>query len=531
MIAPSLASPSDDNAQADPSSLLIDTSRKELKRELEKRRMSLTVAEATFLDQLVIHGNEVEVTLAQRQLENNDLFFEEEDDAEDFEEKPRPKLQRQLSLGSQRRLKVLQDRKEQGKSPLWQAHESGLAVTHAGSRLSLLVRQGSLSSISTGNNAPPTDIFRRLDPKKPYKRSNSISTPPRIPAPVKFSIRRNSSSSRKSVSFHPSTPLVSPSKKKVVRPDSDTQGQEISGRPPLFQRSDSVTSIPSIRPAQPIRSDSLTSIPSIPNIQMAQPVRSESASSISSLHLANAIPNTDSIFLSRQTSTASVPSLHQANSVHSSAISRKTSVSSIPSLHEANSVHSEAKNSLLQESLETARNSLMADVPKEQQLIAPLSATPDIAAAWLQQQQGKFQSKSLLDDNSTVGSFPPAIAIPSTVTEGSSEKDSMEQAVLMRRASKNLYEGEGIELVPNKPRDIQPSALHRFESVDISAFSCNSMDESSHYGINNADDIFRINDLRRSLSEEDAGSANMRDLFVGANRTYLLDSVKGLMSS
>jgi hypothetical protein len=561
------------------------SSRESLRRQVELRRMTLTCPERNFLDHLVIHGNEVEVQLAFEKLGDDDIFFDwqtprhlkaghdhskKEEKAEDHREQapsPRPFLNRDLSIGSQRRLKIIEDRKQE-KSALWQAHESGIAVTQSASKKSLLNRTGSFTSVLSGNShgqiplvpsanslasstvsgvQQSAEIFRRVETNKMraaspmrkarYQRSRSLVMipPPRVPEPVKITAaRRSSSASRKSVTFHPETPHRE-SKKTLRRSVSDifsppsldddndaTDPKPTSrGRPPLAQRSDSVTSIPSIQYAHPVRSDSISSIPSIHH---ANAIRSDSIGSIPSIHHANAI---------RSNSVASIPSIHSAHPIHNR--DRSESLSSIPSIHHGNCINSlfedddpRSPGTVSEKKILIHRNSVVDE--NNQQLFPTYSATPDIASVWLNQKQGHFKSKAI--DVESTNSFPPVITIPSTNTDETEGTETPEaektfvvnnKSVLVRRASRNIYEGEGMEVTEldenERPMTETQSFFGRFESMNMSIRTCNSFDDEtmSHYSQrqNNYDDIFRSS-IRRTLSDEEVAAAN---ILVGSSGT------------
>ncbi|KAL3939015.1 MAG: hypothetical protein SGBAC_006180 [Bacillariaceae sp.] len=458
------------------------TSREGLKKQVERRRMTLTVPERNFLDHLCVHGNEVEVQLAYERLGDEDLFFDWQtprhlkasenqapedkdvffggnvgagtgtgtgaDRTSDSEPAsntsgndtvppaapPLPlAMQRVVSVGSQRRAQILEDRKH-SKSPLWQAHESGIAVTQAASKKSIFKRTSSAVSIlSNGSAATPQmirdssrfsfasstctansggdggggeadpntmDIFRRVSNKiraasplrkARYQRSKSLTTSnqlqqlsiPLPPPPRRFQQgqgvgqqRRASTSSRKSVTFSPrmtrrnsATAMLvvggkhnnnnNNSNKKAALRRSNSDGISLnkldqqsgstatrppSGRPPLGQRLESMSSIPSIHHASPLRSDS--SMGSIPSIHHANALRSESISSgISS-------PRSQFSAL-RSQSIGSIPSIRHANALRSESVSsipsirhanalRSQSITSIPSIHHANAVRGES---------------------------------------------------------------------------------------------------------------------------------------------------------------------------------------------
>eukprot|EP00980_Cylindrotheca_fusiformis_P009105 scaffold1974_cov75-Cylindrotheca_fusiformis.AAC.2 len=594
-----------------------EDNREVLKREVERRSMSLTGPERTFLDHLAIHGNAVEVQLAVETLENDDLFFDWETPRHLKETslppdvptpEGRPFLERNLSLGSQRRLKILEERKH-AKSALWQAHESGIAITQAASRKSLVKRSSSLTSVLSGSSppfppppsplnqpqvsssssttvvgqSPPADdIFRRSTTTTPrrnrsgmmaaspmrrarHQRSQSMivsPTPPRVPTPVRFATSRRRSSSNKSVSFHPeTTPNDRTKTRKGLRrsvsdslslmakgttttksPTSGTGG--VAGRPPLPQ------------PQQHQRMDSMSSIPSIHH---GHPIRSESISSIPSLHPASAIRSGDSV--------CSIPSLHSAHPIHdrSGDSSTTTTSSTVPPIlqqqqqqqqqqqHQEEEQANKIRNLLddddtVPQSLEESHKTLLPSSPtrkvlvhknsildeNKQTLIPKYSATPDIASAWLKQQQqqqqsgNKYQSKALeFESSSSFLEKEPTDETESTrstivVNDDEDDNDDnhhhlVQKSVLVRRASRNIYDGEGMEVTEldenAKPvLEEQASPAQIWWESNASIRACNSFDDEtmSYYSHrqNNFDEIFRSS-IRRTLSDEEVAAANI----------------------
>eukprot|EP00526_Cylindrotheca_closterium_P001659 CAMPEP_0113660458 /NCGR_PEP_ID=MMETSP0017_2-20120614/32911_1 /TAXON_ID=2856 /ORGANISM="Cylindrotheca closterium" /LENGTH=1135 /DNA_ID=CAMNT_0000575095 /DNA_START=78 /DNA_END=3481 /DNA_ORIENTATION=+ /assembly_acc=CAM_ASM_000147 len=420
------------------------SSREGLKRQVERRRMTLTVPERNFLDHLCVHGNEVEVQLAYERLGDEDLFFDwqtprylkasenqapedepaffsgdntasgtgtadgvtaataasaGQDSATDgnISNVQRPTMQRRVSVGSQRRVQILEDRKSH-KSALWQAHESGIAVTHAASKKSIFKRTSSTVSILSNGSAvapqmvrdssrfsfastntaastsgdgeavrPTMEIFRRVENnnsnankmraasplrKARYQRSQSLTIPGssrdcnvhQIPSPRGFQQRRLSTSSRKSVTFSSQTPPTSMAtrSKSVTLRRSNSDGMALN----KMDSAASSTKPPrsSGRPPLAQRSESMASIPSIHH---AAPLRSESIGSIPSIHHANAVRG-DSVASSRMghgnamrsNSISSIPSIR-----HGTAL-RSGSISSIPSIRHGTALRSDSIGSI-----------------------------------------------------------------------------------------------------------------------------------------------------------------------------------------
>jgi hypothetical protein len=372
-------------------------SRVSLRREVSKKQFSLTVQEQRFLDQLVVHGNDIEVQLAMERLQDEDLFFdnptnaprqdqEDQDQSQQEQQQkregpsssPRPGLTRSSSLGSLRRLEVLAQRKQSTQhTSLWKAHATGLAVTSTASRRSLLVRRESSESAGRpGPGRPPTDIFRNHRgpgpgpaskqpgarnrnkiPRRrlPYRRSQSLhvdstssaastsasnnnnNKPPAIPPPV--SLTRRSSTN---------TVTSQLSRSKSVTFHDDTN----KPRPTLLERLGSNTILPYDVPTphdtddkttddaaedvlRPMVAERQESASSIPSLRLrhAHPIRQDSISSIASLTLHHGHPI-------RQDSVGSLPSLHHGHPI------RQDSVGSLPSLHHGHPIRQDSVGSL-----------------------------------------------------------------------------------------------------------------------------------------------------------------------------------------
>lgn len=534
------------------------SSRDSLRRQLGRRRMSLTVQEQSFLDNLVVHGNEIEVQLAFERLQDEDLFFEYQtpkhiknphdagfdetkvdsnssggDDTREATSvllttaSGRPTLERSNSqLGSQRRLSVLEQRKAcPRQSQLWKAHKTGLAVTNSGSRQSLVRRSSSIGSLSTlgSMRRPPSDIFRPDNSQAQkttssattegqlrqasnvYRRSQSLLLSPLIPKPARFG-RRLSSSSRKSVTFHEKTDGTPKPRPKTIKPMRKLSKDLIPL--PLTERQESSSSIPSLHHGQPIRSDSLSSIPSlhhgvpirsnsissIPSLHHGTPLRSDSIGSVPSIHHGTAI---------RSDSIGSVPSLHQGRPI------RQDSLASIPSIHHAHPIRSDSITSFaslhhgqpLSDStinIHEWLNSTDATIQDAKAvLLQQYAASDDIATAWLNQQKPQEIDSAVTTQADEV---PQAAPQPTP------------KPVLMRMASANLDKGEGVEVsewdglpmansVSSGVRPDYPSMI----SLDTSIRTSNSFDTMQSY---RHPEIFR--GVHRSLSDDD-----MEDIFLG----------------
>lgn len=583
-----------------------ESSRDSLRRHLEHRKMSLTAQEHSFLDRLVIQGNEVEVQLAFERLQDEDLFFdyqtprhlkyhgplgcnfEDKDETEDGQntsehrDEPsvqsfnelgdlggRPSLTRSSSQGSQRRLAVLEQRRNSTHhARLWKAHQSGLAVTSAGSKMSLLFRTTSIESLSTSAGSlrrSPSDIFRpnsknleglkrnsstnslqnifsgpagrQFPPPlprggRPNKRSNSFVGPsvPAIPPPAGIG-RRSSTSSRKSVTFHQETdgiPKLRPKTRQPLlrRSVSDTSFLNLKEEPPQgvgISKEDKpslktlqVTELPEGHPPLLEHFDSTTSFPSLHH---GQPIRQESISSIPSLHHGHLI---------REESISSIPSLHHGHPIRQESISsipslhhgrpiRQESISSVPSLHHGHLLEEQSVSS----NLAGAAERDMAAQDAKALLLQKYAATSDVATKWLEQQGGEASKESSSTTviqplaTSTTTDTTTAISVLTSDTPSnerpSTQVFSPKTTVLMRMASRN--DGEGVEVSEFFDRVHGAEGIPSLVCMDSSIRTCNSFDTSLRSYRH--PEIFRS--VQRSLSEED-----MAHLFLGPTGKYIV---------
>jgi hypothetical protein len=531
------------------------SSREGLRREVQKRRNSLTVYEHHFLEDLAISGNEIEVNLAIERLGDDDLFFEsdspkscdgsgeereiQEEQDGDLAKLPhmaQPKLKRVLSLGSVKRLQVLEQRKQCNlHGRMWKAHESGLAVTQRGSRRSLLVRESSnrsfggrppsaarrrSSSGSTKNWDTSDAAFRKggtlpMDLKKiqpDSRRSQSVSytsqqrsssmiqSIPGMPEPNGFGERNfseRSTGSRKSVTFQTDPSDLakqpkqdSPINHKLMRRSISDSIQYQPQSPPvppraLVSNTSSVGSFASIRPATAIRSDSLASIGSVPSIHHAHQIRSDSIGSIPSIHHAHQIRQ-DSI-----ASMGSIPSLHHGHPLRSSSAWSMASTGDDPD----NEAGKDAKALLF---AQYAAADSIADIWANAPVVVDGKVDGIPSDVNFETPESEDYDRADTDDRGR----PPTLTKPT-------------KPVLMRLASRNLYEGEGIEV--EQMNGSSTSLRYRSMSSmgDLSIRSCSSWDECSarHSEIfrtaTDIDHIFR--GIRNSVSDED-----MSNLFLGS---------------
>ena len=322
-------------------------------------------------------------------------------------------------------------------------------------------------------------------------------------------------------------------------------------------RSESMSSVPSLHHPNPVRGESISSIPSlhhpnpvrgesissIPSIHHPHPVRSESVHSIPSLH--HGRPIRSESFPIRTNSVTSFPSLHHGNSICSNSIVTSNSVVSIPSLHHGHSLHDDASSSYHNSPDRVRRRSSIDSMPQDANLILAhnqryyYSASDDIASKWLQQEETTGEGTT----TSATVSLPDSVTIPFSETHTteaetdvvssetpvdeddddtppqgnsastsprSSTSGSPGKPVLLRLASRNNYQGEGVEVteLASDPRSLFASQRQfSMLSMDASIRTASSWDESSRCF--STSEIFR--NIHRSLSDDD-----MANLYLGS---------------
>ena len=355
-------------------------------------------------------------------------------------------------------------------------------------------------------------------------------------------------------------------------------------------RQDSISSIPSLHHGNALR-DSMSlmgqSISSIPSLHQANPLRDsmsmmgQSTSSIPSLHHANALRDSMSTirrdsattFASagtfpslnpanplRQDSTMSFPSLHHGNPI------RQESMSSVPSIHHGNPIRQDS-----------VASSIPPDAMTQDQMVRQFGVTEEMATAWIQLSSSKNtvdsgDNRSSLISNVTLPSSIPNdveiqdASIAPTMSDGTTATTaastivasddvslltpasnrqaitglvgSRPKPVFLRQASRNTYEGEGVEVseLDDRPLDgtlsetdsyyypYQPPDNGIFRTASLfsqnygSIRTAGSFDDISVYSTygqqQQTSEVFR--DIRRSLSDDNLSS------FVGQNKEFLL---------
>eukprot|EP00533_Pseudo-nitzschia_delicatissima_P000163 CAMPEP_0116104120 /NCGR_PEP_ID=MMETSP0327-20121206/14274_1 /TAXON_ID=44447 /ORGANISM="Pseudo-nitzschia delicatissima, Strain B596" /LENGTH=1110 /DNA_ID=CAMNT_0003596327 /DNA_START=185 /DNA_END=3517 /DNA_ORIENTATION=- len=375
----------------------------------------------------------------------------------------------------------------------------------------------------------------------------------------------------------------------ALRDSISVMGQSTSSIPSLYQGTplgdsmsmmgQSISSIPSLHQANALR-DSMSmmgqSTSSIPSLHQANPLRdSMSAATFASLRPANPL---------RQDSGMSFPSLHHGNPI------RNESMSSFPSLHPGRPIRQDS----------IASSIAPADAMTQDQMVRQFGVTDEMAAAWLQLSSSKTtvdggENRSSLISNLTmppllpndveIPDAPTAPTAASTVDAGESpdgatatttastvvENDdvslltstpastrqpfvglmgSRPKPIFLRQASRNAYEGEGVEVTELDDRPLdgtlsetdsyyyphQPDnngvfrTVLPFQQTYGSIRTAGSFDDVSIFSSfgqqQRTSEVFR--EIRRSLSDE-----NLSNFVGGKNREFYLqipNSTDGTMT-
>lgn len=256
----------------------------------------------------------------------------------------------------------------------------------------------------------------------------------------------------------------------------------------------SIISFPNLRRAAPLRSDSIGSMNSIlsfPSIHMGKPLRSDSIGSL-----------------------LSAPSLAHGRSIHSRQTSFSSVMSATPSLRPAHAIRSASLSSYL-------------------------SGAPSVPSLRLGEAIGSESLATNPTDESDLDEFfdgndHAAWECPMAT------KESAAHHVVLREASKNIYEGEGIE-IENEPTVESVQKARKYRSLvsqgDYSAHSSRSRQSSSILPIKSLDDSFIIrtvdfnrhsSEILRSLSNEDLYSSHNVQTINGGSKNHDVDSVSSV---
>ena len=540
----------DDEAMAKDISVSSISSRDNLRRDIHKRRNTLTREECQFLERLIIEGDEIEVAMAHENLLDDELFFDPENSGTLKDDSDRPwmsergiQLGREFSInsshsgepgldlsnnsrdssrswseamGSEKRREHLESRrKTQMLSRLWNAHANGIAVSKKSSRRVLMARRNSISS-SSGRSSdlyarPETDaIFRNSTRKmaEDTKSEHNLGPLPKFPMD---DIRSDNIRRRRRASFSHPTRSVSGSGSGSGSglPRSPRRSSLRLPTKPTFRRLKSDVSRKSVsfKESQEISAHRVLSEGSLPPIRPQRLVK-------------------------RRDSASSIPSIHHAHPIRSNSIG---SIASFASIHLAHHVHSDSASDILSmldtgdlDSREGRDPSTAAD-QDEKKVDLPTSEEWEIPSEVYQQNQ---QMPPMLDDNKRIDMATKLLTHDRT--------SIARPPVAVRRASRSSYHGEGFEaelehaamattdrsvsnakdaLSAARAADSLVSFGNGDESTLPSAFS---FDEGMSFG--RVSNIFRRR-IERSLSDE-----NLAGIFLGGNRLLLREtsSVKEL---
>ena len=450
----------------------VPTSRVELRRDMAKLRKSLTVGEHSFLESLVVHGNEIEVQIARKRLSDTTIFFPEEKEKADLDhrdddgfgdsiaigrgtyvgiEDDSPAIKDRSSVNSS--IKVQQARHNRRSSEIhgriWKAHENGLAVSVTSSRKSVMRRASSMSS------------RRNSSMEQTIRNSSFLSTSTQdlllLGGPTNRQGEDNFRESISTIEQHQRMPFnsidgISPILRKSIRrlPDNPSPSDGFQRRFDGFRRKSRTVSftedgqVP--RPgAQSFsrRSSSRVSRATMQRLESDLTWGSESGAS--------------------QTSTVqSFAALQHGKPV------RSDSVASIPSLHRAVPVRSESVTSAVFSDVSDPAWSSLSD-PAWSSLVAGDNPTPK-----------------------QLQRHPHAAETP--------------RPMILRQASRSVDQGEGVE-VSGFNEDIDDVSKARLYASMLSMgelSTATSWDETV-----DRDPIFR--DIRRTLSDDD----NLSSYFLG----------------
>jgi hypothetical protein len=408
--------------------------------------------------------------------------------------------------------------------------------------------RGSMEDSKSDNNHTTTrrkSWAGRKDRETSISSSSGTPTPrSSLKMPPKPVLRRMmSDSSRKSVSFSRNVPLPGAPPKRSQNRRATSVGESNTGS---WNLKDEATPLPT----------------SPPRTKYGRASRSTSESSIPLLHHAGSVhsinTNVSSTGAVRSDSQSSIPPLHHAHSVHSintnastTGAVRSESMSSIPPLHHAHSLHSINTNNNVNGA--HGRNSSISSIPSlalrhphpvRSDSIRSTAAssvsgwdgdsfTDDNFDGRDPSETGMRDAKTKLSDSNAIhwpDSIPSKVVIPSKepVHKIQPAEHIMARPVLMREASENAYQGEGIEVANwagNAPNSslLEKESSHTMQTTgslvsfgngDSSTMrSSNSFDETMSY--ERISSIFRRS-IPQSLSDED-----MAGIFLGSSKAIL----------
>lgn len=410
--------------------------------------------------------------------------------------------------GSERRWNRLKERRASIAVHLWKAHENGLGISKQASRRSLFVRSSSAnigrrrsssigSSLSANEMASDPDIFRPT--VKPTGPTPTVAA--NVPPPVSTRTRRTSWHSESLPTGQPPIPKIRPV---VGRMRSESAGN---------------------RKSVTFHKDAL------------KPLRASTSTNSSNLVPPMLLPR-------RSSSASSIPSLHPAAPITSpTSSSSAQSVSSIPSIRMAHSIRSNSMASLLSDITETDGYRSKDDGDEKKSI-----DFGDNVDCYNEKSSSNWKSGFVTQnpmDGTTVqeavkllhtndptaplqlAGYTVAPSTSSDLLEGQPTQPTPSQRrVMMRKASMNVYQGEGVEVTDVLSAD--DSELYMPAMADsLTMKSSNSFDDlalqiNSNRASSNGKDIFRRL-IRRSFSEDSTGIFRGKPLLGDNSNSIVAD--------
>jgi hypothetical protein len=532
------------NSEQQPQS--SETSRHSLKLDVDRRRASLSLLEATFLEDLIVSGNDLHIEKARERLCNEDLFPEfhyteiNNDSIEyggerskalgvsdsrffgEIEESmtrsrslnfdtTQSTMKQQLLIGSERRQQLLAELRSSKCTTtlLWKSHKSGLSLSVNASRRSIVRRQHSytFSAGSSSNsiirqkkvvNQRNDDIFRtrRLSGstvagrrRSSMNSSSNGENRRRNDSETPVRMRRASFRRSKSISVC-AAPLESLKQEKRVSMSGTAPSKQalLSFHSDITRRK-SVTfgALPAPRLSEEDESDDFFKLISTP----------DSGRDVSGLSFAD-----------------SIPSLHHASSVYS----RRDSAGSIPSLHHPSSVYStHDRSELLQHGHPVFSESFQSNMDLGQ------------GPSW-----DPMMDETEATDEEKKMDIPANVEITEESTRNALKLEPFMRPLLLNESMDD--EGQGFEVSDWETGALQGkecallggyhtslAAARRLESLisfgdEISVYStATSFDETMSFG-RSTSGIFR-KPIIRSLSDDD-----LTRIVIGSTRNDLPDA-------
>ena len=496
-------------------------SREHLRKDLEKKRKSLTLGELQFLEGLCMHGDEIEVELAHERLQDNDLFFDPTSRPDALNEESERgwtmdqgirvgkeystsslrsssntnnnntsissidfscnssvnlnSLGSSDALGSEKRQERLLRRKSNSMfEMMWKSHANGIGVSKTSSRRSLLARRTSLSS-SSRNLVDLADFYARPETEAIFRNSTknlmddtqSDNIRRRSAADALFMSDRRMMNDNKSDNSRRSFHFL-PRPRGARRASSLARGSlKLPPKPALYRRL-SEGSRKSVTFKEEISSGRKSITEGVQRPRQLE--RWDSNGSIPSIHHAQRISSPTS-------SDFSVPSLHHAHPLQASAASNLTSWTG--SLDD--SLSREARD---------AEEEKKADVLK----VPPVPSKVEILSA---------DSKQHIQG----------------ATKLLSHNEEMTRPVLMRRASRNTYNGEGIEVA-----DLATAARHLDVTPSLSSFGGGDPSIATPFSFDETMSFSRISNIFRRKIERSLSDENLTGIFLGGSRLLLRET-------